>query len=77
MRQSSYTRASQEIRKKVAQFFNFTFRYINDVLSINNSRFGDFVDRIYTTELEIRDTTDADRSASYLEIHFEIDSDGR
>jgi hypothetical protein len=24
----------------------FTFRYIDDVLSLNNSRFGDFVDRI-------------------------------
>jgi hypothetical protein len=24
--------------------FNFTFRYIDDVLSLNNSRFGDFVE---------------------------------
>jgi hypothetical protein len=28
-------------------------------------------------ELEIKDTTDTDRSASYLDIHFEIDSEGR
>ena len=27
--------------------FNFTFHYIDDVLSLNNSRFGNFVDRIY------------------------------
>jgi hypothetical protein len=33
--------------KKLAQSFNFTFRYIDDVLSLNNSMFGDFVDRIY------------------------------
>jgi hypothetical protein len=32
----------------------------------NNSWFGDFVDRIYTTELEIKNTPDTDRSASYL-----------
>ena len=32
------------------------FRYIDDVLSINNSRFGDFVDRIYPIELKIKDT---------------------
>jgi len=63
--------------KKLARFFNSTFRYIDDVLSINNSRFGDFVDRIYPTELEIRDTTDTDRSASYLDLHHEIDSEGR
>jgi hypothetical protein len=35
---------------------------------IADSRFGDFVDRIYPIELEIKDTKDTDRSASYLEI---------
>ena len=45
--------------------------------SLNNSRFGDFVDSIYPIELEIKDTTDTDRSASYLDIHLEIDSEGR
>ena len=63
--------------KKLARSFNFTFRYIDDVLSLNNSRFGDFVDRIYPIELEIKDTTDTDRSASYLHLHLEIDSEGR
>jgi hypothetical protein len=48
-------------------------RYIDDVLSLNNSRFGDFVDRIYPIEFEIKDTTDTDRSASYLDLHLEID----
>jgi hypothetical protein len=52
--------------------FNFKFRYIYDVLSLNNSRFGDFVDRIYPIELEIKDTTDTDRSASYLASIKEI-----
>ena len=28
--------------KKLAQSFNFMFRYIDDVLSLNNSSFGDF-----------------------------------
>ena len=27
--------------KKLARFFNFTFRYIDDVLSLSNPRFGD------------------------------------
>ena len=39
--------------------------------------FGDFVDRIYPIELEIKDTTDTDRSASYLDPHLEIESEGR
>ena len=63
--------------KKLARFFNLTFRYIDDVLSLNNSKFGDFVDRIYPIELEIKDTTDTDKSSSYLGIHLEIGSDGR
>jgi hypothetical protein len=37
--------------KKLARSFNFTFHYMDDVLSLNNSRFGDFVDRIYPIEL--------------------------
>ena len=40
--------------KKLARSSNFAFRYIDDVLSLNNSRFGDFVDRIYLIELEIK-----------------------
>ena len=61
--------------KKLARSFNFTFRYIDDVLSLNNSRFGDFVDRIYPIELEIKETTETDRSASYLDLHLKIDSE--
>ena len=51
--------------------------YIDDVLSLNNSRIGDFVDCIYSIELEIKHTTDTDMSASYLDLHLAIDSEGR
>jgi hypothetical protein len=63
--------------KKLARSFNFTLHYIYDVLSVNNSWFGDFVDCLYPIEPEIKDSTDADRSASYLDLHLEIDSEGR
>jgi hypothetical protein len=33
--------------------------------------------KIISIELEIKDTTDTDRSASYLDLHLEIDSEGR
>ena len=40
--------------------------------------FGDFVnDRIYLIELEIKDTTDTDRSVSYPDTNIEIDSEVR
>jgi len=52
------------------------FCYLDYVLSLNNSRLCDFVDRIYPIELDIKDTTDTDRSASCIELHLEIDSEG-
>jgi hypothetical protein len=39
--------------------------------------FDNFVDRIYPIELEKKDTTYTDRSASYLELHLEIYSEDR
>ena len=48
-----------------------TFRYIDDVLSLNKSKFGDFADGIYLIKFEIRDITDRARPASYLDIHLE------
>ena len=40
-----------------ARSFNFTYRYIDDVLSINYSRFAEFLPLIYPTELEVKETT--------------------
>ena len=68
---------SDKIQSSFTRSFNFTFRYIDDVLSQSNSRFNDLVDRIYSTELEIKETTNTDRSSSYLDLHLEIDSEER
>jgi hypothetical protein len=46
--------------------FNFTYRYIDDVLSINNSRFAEFLPLIYPPELEVKENTDTASSASFL-----------
>ena len=50
------------LRKKDKELAISTFRYIDDVLSLNNSKFGDYVERIYPIELE---------------INLEIDNEGR
>jgi len=42
---------SQEKRKKLAPSFNFTLRFLNGVISLNNFKLGDFVDRIFLIEL--------------------------
>jgi hypothetical protein len=44
--------------KKLALSFNFTFRYIDDALSLHNSKFCDYFDHIYPIELEMKYTID-------------------
>ena len=53
--------------KKLVIAFGFTFFYIDDVLSQNNSKFDDYVYRIYLIELEVKNTTETERFASYLD----------
>ena len=54
-----------------------SFRYIDDVLSINNSRFAEFLPLIYPPELAVKETTDTASSASFLDLYFEFDDSGR
>ena len=63
--------------RTLAKMFNLTFRYIDDVLSLNNSHISDHLHRIYPSELEIKDTTDSPNSASYLDLLLEYDREGR
>jgi hypothetical protein len=63
--------------RKLAQTFNSSFRYIYYVLSLNNSRFGDYLHHIYPNELEVKDTTDTQTRASYFDLHLEIDNGGK
>jgi hypothetical protein len=48
--------------------FNHTFRYIDDVLLINN---------IFHNYVHLKDTTESDKHASYLDIYLNIDSNDR
>jgi hypothetical protein len=57
-------------------WFFFTTE-INCDYQLNNSRFCDSVDCIYPIKLTIKDTTNTYRSASYLDLRLEIDSEGR
>jgi len=47
---------------------NSGFRYIDDVLSLNNSRFSNYLHLLYPNQLEVKDTTDTQMSASYLDL---------
>jgi hypothetical protein len=42
----------------------FQLRYIDDVISLNNSRFGDYLHRFHPNEFEVKDTTDTQNASS-------------
>ena len=61
----------------MASRFNFTYRYIDDVLSINNPEFENDLGQMYPVELEIKDTTESNTSASYLDLLLSIGRGGQ
>ena len=66
-------------RKQLASRFNFTYRNINDVLSINKPECENYLGQMYPVELEIKDTTERESitSASYLDLLLSIGRDGQ
>ena len=48
-------RAMKQYMTKAVQFSN-TFRYIDDLLSVNNENFGNYISDIYPSDLELKDT---------------------
>ena len=56
--------------------FNSNFRYTDDVLLLNNSRFDNYLHRIYPSEAEVKDTTDTHNSASQLDLYLDIENGG-
>jgi hypothetical protein len=72
-----YLDIKQGLLKKNEKTFvpslNFTVHYTDDVISLYNSMLCDFIVRIYPIELVINDIPYTDRSASFLDLHIEIE----
>ena len=54
---------------KAIQFSN-TFRYMDDLLSINNVDFGHYISAIYPPELQLTDTSTSSTEVCYLDTHI-------
>ena len=61
----------------LASQLNFTYRYIDDVLSINDSDFYNYLGQMCPAELEIKDKTESNTSVSYLDLLQLIGRDGQ
>jgi hypothetical protein len=66
-----------EKKNYLAKAFSSTFRYIDDVLSINNNNFHSYVYSIYPNELEITDITECPTSILYLDVLLKLDTNGK
>ena len=62
-------------KKYIALSFNHTYRYIDDVLSLSNSKFYYYcnINLIYPQDLEIKNTTESTNSSSFLDLQINID----
>ena len=59
-----------EGKRKLVRKFNVSYRYIDDLISFNNTRFKEFISDIYPKELTISETTESTSIASYLVLLF-------
>ena len=60
----------KEGKRKLARKFNLSYHYIDDLISVNNKRFKEFISDIYPKELTISGTTESTSIASYLDLLF-------
>ena len=66
---------SDDNQSEVIEAFNSNFRYLDDLLNIDNTFFDSMVNHIYPSELQLNMANVSDREASFLDLHLSI-SDG-
>jgi len=59
--------------KKLTQSFNYTFRYIDDFVSLKIKSNSNFLHLLYPLEIVVKNTTNFPNSASYLDLYLEHD----
>ena len=57
---------------EIIQAFNFTSRYLDDLLNIDNPYFENMVGRIYPSELQLNKANASDTEAPFLDLHLSI-----
>ena len=67
MYEADFVQHQQKSKFKIKNIL-LTFRYVDDVLSLNNPTFNYYIDVIYPEELEIKDNTDAPKDQNGLMI---------
>ena len=66
---------SDDKQADIIDAFNTTFRYLEDILNINNVYFDCMVSEIYPSELQLNKANTSDTEASFLDLHLLISND--
>ena len=66
---------SDDNQSEVIEAINFTSRYLDDQLNIDNTFFDSMVNHIYPSELQLNKANVSDTEPSFSDLHFPI-SDG-
>ena len=66
---------SDDNNSEVIEAFNYTSRYLDYLLNIDNTFFDSMVNRIYPSELQLNKANVSDTEVSFLDLHLSI-SDG-
>ena len=66
---------SKEKRYDLIDAFNSTFRYLDDLLNIDNIHFEHMVHRIYPAQLQLNMANATDTEAAFLDINLPIHND--
>ena len=56
--------------RTLARKFNFTYRYIDNLISFRNKNFQKYLSKIYAKELQIKPTAQSDFVTHYLDLTF-------
>ena len=66
---------TKEKRYDLIDAFNSTFRYLDDLLNIDNIHFEQMVHRIYPAELQLNNANASDTEAAFLDLNLSINND--
>ena len=61
-------RLTKQKKLHLARKFNYVYRYIDDLICFGIDNFGEFAKDIYPKELDLKETTESNTAASYLDL---------
>ena len=66
---------SGDMKADIIDAFNTTYRYLDDILHINNIYFDNMVINIYPAELQLNKSNTSGTAATFLDLHLFISND--